>query len=407
MSVTSSSRSDQICPDLIPSESDLLRRIDSAKTNDQIEFLLTEINELIKKDISLDSRQVLRRSRQKVYDRRKKFRDQNEECTMAGNNVVEFPPISELQHSQKELLNEVKDLKLILDGLCKAQTTCTEALQSLETMNSRLSQAEADQAKLNDETKQRTEAVKSEISDLRETLEALNLPHKTQRSEAQDFLSSFINQICKLDGSACARYFPMAAFLAALAGITCWFVADQVTPLYQAFGFDQPDLAAWGSIGLAVGFSGLYGALGSRKTALMCFLVAIYEVLFVMAGTKTHEESSAINSAMSQPVIVFAQDSLEKAKGEYEKKKARFEDPKDEVYQNTWYEKKYLTPAWTSYQTALNTYRENKTSELSSTAMFGAQGWLKLLYRLCAVVLAMILTGLAISKTKQAFVFSE
>ena len=407
MPVTSPSRSDQICPDLIPSESDLLRRIDSAKTNDQIEFLLTEINELMRHKPSLEDRQVLRRCRQKVYDRRKKFRDQNEEYAMTGSNIVEFPPIKELQNSQLELLHEVKELKQIMDSLRKSQAASTEALQSLDAMNNRLSQAEAGQAKIDADLKQNTKAIKSEISDLRKILEALSHPQNSHAAKTQDFLSAFSSQICKLDGATCARYFPLATFLAALAGITCWFVADQVTPLYQAFGFDQPELAAWGSIGLAVGFSGLYGALDSRQAALMCFMVAIYEVLFVMTGTMTHEKASTIKAVMSQPELVFAQKSLEKAKDNYEKKKVRFEDPKDEVYQNSWYEKKFLTPSWNSYKEALDTYKSHKMSELSSTSMFSFQGLLKLLYRLGAVVLAMILTGLAVSKTKQAFVFSE
>ncbi|MCB9229812.1 MAG: hypothetical protein H6618_09390 [Deltaproteobacteria bacterium] len=366
MSVLSAYRSVRLCSDLIPSESDLIRRIDAAGTDEQISKLLSEVNHLMKSHHDGDIWQMLRRCRQKIYDRRRKIRNHTKENAMTGHNIVELPSIRELQHSQTILLNEVTELKALLAELSKAQTC-----------------------------------------DTKEKLIARPAPQKTESDKAQGFISSFISQLERLDGSAFARYFPVAAMLTIAAGAVSWFVADQVTPLYQAFNFEQPELAAWGAVGMAVGFSGIYGALSSRRAAMMCLLMALYEVLFIAAGTSTHEKAEAVSSALSQPELLFTAESLAKAKDDYEKKKSRFEDPRDEVFQNAWFEKKFLTPAWDNYSTALNNYKNQKSSELSEAETFGVQGFLKLLYRLAAVVLAMILTGLAVNRINRAFAFSR
>jgi len=416
MSVTSSSRSDQIGPDLIPSESDLVRRIDSAKTNDQIEFLLTEINELMKKDsISLDSRQVLRRSRQKVYDRRKKFRDQSEDSKMTGNNLVGFPPISELQQNHQTLLNEVRDLKLILDGLSKAESVTTEAIKSLEVLNGRLGKTEADHVELKESTK----VLRSEISDLQADLELLRLQpkgvadirmepeHDQTSASKQDFLTGTFSQLGQLNGVDFARHFPLALILMAMAGVIGWFVADQITPLYQAFKFDRPALVAWGSIGMAVGFSGIFGALRSRSAGFMCGLILVYEVLFVVAGTRSHEADQQAAEADAVPEIAFARSELDKARGEYEQKKARYDDPEDKMHQNTWFKSKYVDPAWSTYAEKQSGYSSLRTQYLEDNGGFGLQGLLKLFYRVCAVILLMIVTGLAIRKIRDSIVFQS
>ena len=416
MSVISSPRSDQMGSDLIPSESDLIRRIDSAKTNDQIEFLLTEINELMKKDsISLDSRQVLRRSRQKVYDRRKKFRDQSEDNKMTGNNLVGFPSISELQQNHQTLLNEVRDLKLILDGLSKAESVTTEAIKSLEVLNGRLGQTEADHVELKESTK----VLRSEISDLQADLELLRLQptgvadirmepeHDQTSASKQDFLTGAFCQIGQLTGAAFARHFPLALILLAMAGVIAWFVADQIIPLYLSFKFDRPELVAWGSIGMAVGFSGIYGALRSRPAAAMCGLMLVYEVLFVIAGTRSQEQVLQVAEADAVPEIVFARAELDKARGEYEQKMARYDDPEDKMHRNTWFKSKYVDPAWSSYSEKQSDYTGLRKKYLEENGGFGIQGLLKLFYRVCAVILLMIVTGLAIRKIRDSVVFQS
>ena len=370
MSDPSVSRSGE---DLEESGSRLVRQINAAMSQQDVENILAEISELMRRNPSLDQKQSLKRYRQRAYDRRRKLQTtttEEEPAMVTGNNLLEFPSIGELQRSQHEVLDEVRNLR------------------------HRVEQLAEDVAAI------RTEVPAPEYEQASES-------NGTKTHAKQDFLTGAFSQLAKLNGEAFARHFPLALILTAIAGIIGWFVADQITPLYQAFKFDRPELVAWGSIGMAVGFSGIYGAMRSRPAAFMCGLILIYEVLFVVAGTRSHEQVQQATEADAVPEIAFARAELDKAKGEYERNKARYDDSEDKVHQNTWFKSNYIDPAWSTYAEKQAGYTSLRTQYLEDNGGFGLQGLLKLFYRVCAVILLMIVTGLAIRKIRDSIAFQS
>ena len=94
-------------------------------------------------------------------------------------------------------------------------------------------------------------------------------------------------------------------------------------------------------------------------------------------------------------------------KGEYERNKARYDDPKDKVHKNSWFQSKHVEPAWSTYAEKQAGYTSLRTEYLEDNGGFGLQGLLKLFYRVCAVILLMIVTGLAIRKIRDSIAFQS
>lgn len=432
MSIPSVARSES---DLEASENRLIRQINAAENQGAVETILAEINELVRRSSSsLEQKQSLKRCRQRAYDRRRKLQNEEEYPMASGNNLVEFPPIGELQRSQQFLVDEVRDLKDLLEKFNKSQNSETKNTQALDSLSIRLGQMESDNKNIlrylitldkshtgfhkdlqsvfsqvsgvSDKFDERLEKFSSEFALLQEEIESAHKPHPST-ARSQDFLTGAFRQFGKLDGEVFARYFPLALTLFLIVGAIAWFVADQITPLYQAFKFDRPELVAWGSIGMAVGFSGIYGALRSRPAGFMCGLILVYEVLFVIAGTKSHEQIQQTVEAEAVPAITFAMAEMKKAKSDYDRNQARYEDEKDKMYQNAWFNSTYIEPAWDKYSEKQSGYTGLRTQYLEENGGFGLQGFLKLFYRVCAVILLMIVTGLAIRKIRDSIAFQS
>ena len=156
---------------------------------------------------------------------------------------------------------------------------------------------------------------------------------------------------------------------------------------------------------MSIGFAGIYGAIKTKPAAFMCLLIALYEILFVYYGTDSHEKELSKVQLHSLPEMSLKMEELEKLKEEYLLRKSRFNDPSDKVFKNDWFKKKFLDPSWNSYQNAGESLTALKNIHQSGSINQG-QMWLKLLYRLCAVVFLMILSGLAIRKLKESFACS-
>ena len=275
----------------------------------------------------------------------------------AQNNLFEFPSLSELHGSQKDLMNEMKSLSSRVDQLAAKLPTLSEV-----------------------------SSAKKETS-------------------KPDFLSGVFSQISKIRGDVFIRNFPLALICGSLASITAWFVADQITPLYQAFNFEKASYVAWGSIGMAAGFSAIYGALNSRVSAFMCALVVFYEILFVCAGTRSHEARLQSFEAANSAEVIFAKAGLDKAKADYGLKKARYENKDDKMFQNNWFKTSYLDPAWADYSKKLSAYTGLTQKYTEENGGFGLPEFLKLFFRVCSVIFLMTLTGLTVRKLRDSIAF--
>ena len=84
-------------------------------------------------------------------------------------------------------------------------------------------------------------------------------------------------------------------------------------------------------------------------------------------------------------------ESLAIARSDYEQKKGRYEDQNSSVYQNAWYKEKYLTPAFAKYSAKTDELAKLEAKSSSQDASGFLQVILKVLFRISAMVLSVML----------------
>ena len=206
-----------------------------------------------------------------------------------------------------------------------------------------------------------------------------------------DFLAGFFKQLSQLDGAAFARNFPAALVLGYCAYLACCFVVEQTLPLYQSLKFPNPELASYGAIGLAIGFSALSVISKSSLAKLFAAIIIAYEVLIVWAGSQANQRDLSLEALRANPIHFSASEAHRIAKADYEQKMARYEDKNSEVYHNGWFKINHLDPAKKTLDeaSAKLVAIESELGERYQTDWMHLV--LKALYRLSAVALVMLL----------------
>ena len=201
--------------------------------------------------------------------------------------------------------------------------------------------------------------------------------------------------LCKKLSSCCVM--SVFAFLA------CQFVVEQTLPLYESLSFPNAEMAASGAITLAVGFAGLSAITRSGLAKLFVAVMICYEALLVFVGTKVNQRDISFEALRANPAYVHAQESYTLTRSDFELKKRRFEDRNSGVFKNQWFKNKHLDPAFVKFTAAsekLSMLRENLHTKNIDDQL---QLWLKILYRLSAVVLCMMLAKGAVARASRVF----
>lgn len=168
-----------------------------------------------------------------------------------------------------------------------------------------------------------------------------------------------------------------------------WFIFEQSVPIYSSIGFSQPEFCAMGSILLILGFSLIYSMTNSKILLLLCLYVSSYEVCLIIKGSFKNDAAIAQEKVISNPTIRWLEEKAKHSKESYEEIKGKFEDPSSRVYQNAWYKKKYLEPAWNLYSHDENMIQsEEKTLNISISNSYCIT-FLKIMFRLGIVLLGM------------------
>ena len=225
----------------------------------------------------------------------------------------------------------------------------------------------------------------------------------TDICEKSDFLSEVLFELTCLDPKAFARNFPPAVIMGILAFYACQFVVAQTLPLYESLNFPNAKMAAAGAIALAVGFAGLSALTRSRLAKLFVAVMICYEALLVFVGTKVNQRDLTFEAVRSNPTYVQAQESYGLTRSDYELKKRRFEDQNSGVYQNQWFKSKHLDPSFVKFTAATEKLSLVKNNLHNNKLDDSLQLWLKILYRLSAVVLCMMLAKGAAGKASRVF----
>ena len=176
-------------------------------------------------------------------------------------------------------------------------------------------------------------------------------------------------------------------FSGAIVGYLLWL---QSVGLYKSSGFENPGLVAFTGIIMVIGFS-IYHAHARSWLALICCLyIGAYETYFIASGTFSDEKMAKISNPEILQQKKWHMENISRAKENYEELKGRYEDPEDRIFQNAWFKKKHLDPAWKIYSEAQKIFTLFNSTNLASVSGFDHVGWLKILFRLGLVGLFMM-----------------
>ena len=217
-------------------------------------------------------------------------------------------------------------------------------------------------------------------------------------STRSNFLSGIFKKLSNLDGGAFITNFPVALVLGFCAYYACLFVAEQTVPLYESLQFPNPQMACYGAIGIAVGFSALSAISRTEILKLFTAVIIAYEVLIVWSGSQANQKQLSSQALRSNPTHFSISETYGIAKADYEQKKARYENKNSEVYHNGWFKVNHLDPA----KLKMDKASANLVAVESELGKRYQTDWihlvLKALYRLSAIALVMLLAKETIKK---------
>ena len=197
-----------------------------------------------------------------------------------------------------------------------------------------------------------------------------------------------------------------AIIFTALTALASWFVAQQTGPLYKSLNIPIPELSSYGALALAISLSAFASIKGSRLAKVFLAVMFCYEFLLVVAGTKVNQKDLMLEALNANPSYSLAQETLDITKSDYEQKKARYESKSSKVYQNAWYKRKILGPAYEKYTAATKELSTMKAN-LSDRGLIGYVDLiLKVFLRISAIVVAVMFAESAIMLLTRPFVVS-
>lgn len=309
---------------------DFEKRLLIAKNESEFITLIFDVNNVLKThEFDQKEKSDLRNFRQKIYDRKKKFQEnqtiksQNININKSDYNptVVSLRPEENASRSDQNLLKNHQDFV-------------------------RIENSDQDFRKANEKNK---------------ILDFL-------------FLSKNIFSILM---------FGICTFL------TGWFVWKQSIPLYEAVGFPDPKFCALGAILMIVGFATIYSLTKSKIVLLLCIYASVYEIILIANGTLTHDSIQMQKNLESNIELSWLKEKAQHSEQSYQEIKSKFDDPTSKVFQNAWFKEKYLTPAWEGYSSDKNKVLL-KLNQLNAQSKSNKDSFLKILFRLGLVFLCMV-----------------
>lgn len=160
--------------------------------------------------------------------------------------------------------------------------------------------------------------------------------------------------------------------------------------LYQYSGFADPELVAAGGILMVIGFAAHHALSRTWLALLLCLYAGAYEVYFIASGTVAAEGKTKSAEVLGSTEAQWQEESVTRARLEYERQRGRFEDSSSREYQSPWFKKNYVDQAWGKYS---ETQKEQSRylAGIGVGETFDHVGWLKVFYRLGLAVLVMVL----------------
>ena len=249
--------------------------------------------------------------------------------------------------------------------------------------------------------------LRDEVKELKKSLEPATQPTSplnTEQQVVEQMFDADRNTIQKTanDSKQTFIHIGLAAFCTLLTAIFGWFVVIQTAPLYESLKFPMADLASCGALALAIALAG-FATLTKSKTAKCLMAVMLcYEFLLVLAGTDVNQGDLSEEALRANPSYSHAKESLSITENDYRLKKTRYEDQDSKVFQNDWYERTVLDPAYAKYSAAVDKLAEVRADLESSQPSGLLHLVMKVLFRILAIVVTVMFAEQAMKQVMKS-----
>lgn len=180
------------------------------------------------------------------------------------------------------------------------------------------------------------------------------------------------------------------ALYSACAAAALGFVWIQSVPLYEASGFTDPKLCAFGALLMIVGFALTHSLTKSKIALLLCLYASAYEVTLIVKGTVKNEVEITTQSIETNSQIKMLKEKTKRAEEAYQETKAKYENPTSKNFQNAWFKSRFVDVSFATYEENQKALEQKMTTLNSTQTDFEKFGMLKILFRLGLVFLCML-----------------
>lgn len=171
----------------------------------------------------------------------------------------------------------------------------------------------------------------------------------------------------------------LIVFFSFLLGIQSFYI-------YQAIGMEMPYLVSIGSILMTIGV----GIFIQTKVRVMNCLIILYETILLLSGTFLQEQLLQRADLGKEKHYGFLQEEYQKFKRDYDLVNFRYENKESKMYQNSWYKKQVIDPAWEKVNSSIQRLTFKEKDVLNGTNFYIIVV-LKILFRVGVVCLLILL----------------
>jgi hypothetical protein len=220
---------------------------------------------------------------------------------------------------------------------------------------------------------------------------AMNDLETLKITQSDSFTQGAIRALKSIDGEQVVCRTPAICFWFAASVAASWFIWHQSLALYQSAGFSNSIYAAAGGLLLVIGATAYYSITRSVLALMLYIYASCYEGYLMISGTVQNENVAHEQTVLTDPGLVFLKENADKEMANYKRQEKRYNNPKSKVFENSWFKKNFVTPAWKASTAAHEEFIAKKASLTKSIATPHVT-WLKIFYRLGLVFLCMLFT---------------
>ncbi len=218
------------------------------------------------------------------------------------------------------------------------------------------------------------------------------IPEKapSPQPKIENFADGVLRAFATINGEHFVRTAPKLLAWFAAAALVSFFLWQQSLALYESAGFTNAIYSAAGGILMIIGFAAYHSITRSWLALFFCIYAGAYEGYLMISGTIHNESQIQASAVQANPELTFLGEKADKERTRYHELKQRYDDPESKVFKNEWFLKNHLNPAWDVSTKAHEEFVAKKEVIMAISSVEHVT-WLKIFYRLGLVFLCMML----------------